>query len=271
MKNPAAALDFAVSLPDEFRKYPLIAAATAWAKTEPLAALEWSLENGVKLAESFRADGSTMSQTVLRSAFEVQPEETLNWLIDLPASPERQQYIKSALQDQLWKPSAATDLLTQTSSPARRLFNALLPHEKERMATQLGATLAGKGAFPDESQWKALFPDEGVRMRAMAGALGAISHQSASRGEALVAQIPEGPARDFALREVTFAQSYATPELAVQHALQIRSQDIQYSALDRAISSWLRRDESACRVWLDSAKELPAEWVADWLAEAQAQ
>ncbi len=267
-KDPTAALEFAVSLPEEFREYPLIAATMAWAEKEPLSALTWARENGVDITRSFRTERTLQSDNVLKTAMETQPEETINWLITLPPGTEQQQLMKAALQTTMRNPAAKENVL-EAGSSIFQLFNALPPEEQAREAGQIGRMIAEKGTFPDDAQWASLFGNEAARHQAMAGAIGTIFSQSPARGDSLLAKLPEGIARDLALKEVAFVQSYATPDQAAQRAMEIQNRDVQRSALGSTVLSWLRRNEAACRAWLDSAEGIPADWIAEWVEIAE--
>ncbi|RYD73573.1 MAG: hypothetical protein EOP84_21315, partial [Verrucomicrobiaceae bacterium] len=246
-KNPTAALEFALSLPEELRKYPLVAATVAWAKTEPLAALEWSRENGVDVMRTFQVEHTSTADSVLQAALTAQPEETIRWILEQPANPERQKFVRSALENQLRNEAATAGILSDPGSPILRLFHELPAAGQAKLAGDLGHALAKKGTFPDEAQWRTHFPDETVRAQVKAGAIREIYEQSADRAEALLKQIPEGVARDYALQEMVRAQTRHSPATAAERALEITRPELQRTALFQPVYIWLHRDEAACR------------------------
>jgi hypothetical protein len=269
-KDPSAALEFAASLPEELRKYPLIAAATAWAKSDPIEALSWSIDNGIDVTRHFRTERMSTSDSVLRAALGFQPNDTVDWLLSLPAGAEGQRLIREGFERTInWRVVNSPEGEIDALSLASRLFNALPPVDQAKFANEYGAAIARKDTYPEPEEWKSRFGDETVRAHAVAGAIGAVFSQSATRGEALLAKLPEGMTRDLALAQAAFAQGFSAPASACDHAVQIKDQESRYSALDRLVPQWIKKDESGCRAWLENNTGLSPKWVSDWMMEAK--
>jgi hypothetical protein len=258
-KDPTLAMQFAEGLPPEFQVHPMIAAVSAWAKTDPVAALDWALANGVDPSQHFRTETASTSTYVLGEGMNSKPAETAEWLLNLPPGPQRTALLRDALFSSRAKVSI--DL-------AKSMFDALPPESQIRTAYGIGYKMVdeGNGEFPAMNQWISQFPDETVRARAIGGAIGPIFGKSPARAEAALATLPEGPIRDQALSALTNIKSFATPTAAAEQALEIRDPIVRYDALDPMMNQWMTRDRQTAEDWLDSQSDLPREWVSEWKA-----
>lgn len=228
-KDPAAAREFAENLPAEFQTYPMIAAGCAWAKKDPVASLEWAYANG----------------------------QTVDWLLALPPSKDRDSWLQKALFQ---------DPLRKDAELARRIFDNLPAEQQPRLASGFGRQIAASGQLPDLQTWASWFPDEAIRARAIGGAMAGAFDKSPARVEAMLGELPAGAIRDQALAALTLGQSYSAPNTAATRAMEIGDATVRYDALDRLMTSWMNRDSKTAEGWLDSQTDLPREWVAEWLA-----
>ena len=107
-KNPAVALDFALSLSESVRNNAVLAAASTWAESAPLEALAWCMENGVDIDRGARTEEYHAYNSVLDGAMKKEPEKTLDWLRSLPQDPQRDRLIEDALRMQKDTPFAGS-------------------------------------------------------------------------------------------------------------------------------------------------------------------
>jgi hypothetical protein len=260
VKDPQRALEFAQSLPAEFQEHPFIAGAVAWAKKDPLAALGWAQTNGVDVAQDFEYGAIGTSITVLRSAFESKPAETVEWVLALPEGNDRGRWLQYLMDD---------DFVNGDLELRQRLFDALPVERQLQSAKDFGEALAEKDRVPDLDAWSRLFPNETVRNRVIAATVGAFFDNSPTRAEAILAQLPEGSLRDQTLADVALRQCYANPTGATARALEIRDETARYDALDQIFGQWVTRDRPTATEWLKAQEDIPRAWVDEWLSEAR--
>jgi hypothetical protein len=255
------AMEFAQSLPPEFQQHPLIAAASAWAKTDPLAALEWSRSSGINIAQDFEYGRVETSTTVLRAAFEAQPEDTVNWLLNSPDGNDRNRWLQYLLDDD--------DFLETDKNLGQRLFDSLPAERQRQSAHDFGWYLADSGRVPDLSTWNRLFPDESTRAKAFAGAMGKTFERTPMRAEAILAELPAGAIRDQTLAEFAMQQTAATPQAAASRAMEIGNEMMRYDALEELLRRWSVQDRPSAMEWIKEQENLPRAWVAEWLSEGR--
>jgi hypothetical protein len=121
------------------------------------------------------------------------------------------------------------------------------------------------GNFPDMATWTLSFPDEAVRARALAGAVGQIFEKIPARVDSIMSGLPEGSIRDQALLELVRRQSSRTPADAASRALEIRDEAVRFDALDQAMRRWLDRDHDKAVDWLQTHDKIPRTWLSEWL------
>jgi hypothetical protein len=259
-KDALDALKFAESLSPELKERPLITAGAAWAKNDPLAALEWANANGVDPAKEFREGSVWRSICVLREAFGAKPAQTVDWLIALPEGNERSRWLKYLFKE---------DLLKGNVELGKRVFAGMSADWQRGFAGEFGSRLAAEGRVPDLTEWTTLFPDETVRARAVGGALGHIFDRTPARAEAILPQLPAGLMRDQALADLSDRQSLSSPRAAALRAMEIQDATMHYDALYETVHRWLQRDRQTSEDWLHTQENLPREWIEEWLSEVQ--
>jgi hypothetical protein len=254
-KDRTLAMRFAEALPDEFRKFPIIAIGANWAKTEPLAALAWSYEQGVDISAHYLTE--TMgSGSIVEAAFATQPKETIDWLLSLPDTNERGIWLQALLHNNFLKGDGELGM---------KIFEGLSANRQFRLAPDLGRVIASGGNFPDLATWTSSFPDEAVRARALAGAVGQFFEKIPARVDSIMSGLPEGPIRDQALLELVRRQSWGTPADAASRALEIHDESVRFDALDQAMRRWLDRDRERAVDWLQTHDNIPRAWISEWL------
>jgi hypothetical protein len=249
-KDQMLAMRFAEALPDEFRTLPIIAVGAEWAKTEPLAALAWSYEQGI--------DFSMVSGLNVMSAFAGQPKETIGWLLSQPDSNERVMWLQALLRDYYLKGDGELGL---------KIFESLSTDRQFWLAPELGRVIGNSGNFPDMATWTSSLPDEAIRARAFAAAVGQIFEKTPARVDSIVSGLPEGPIRDQALLELVGRQSWSKPADAASRALEIHDETVRFDALDQAMRRWLDRDRERAVDWLQTHDNLPRAWLNEWLPD----
>jgi hypothetical protein len=255
-KDQAIAREFVESLPTELQLYPMVAVGSAWAKTDPVAALDWALAKGIDPTQTYRTGLGSSAASILLAAMSAQTQQTVDWLLALPEGNERDTWLQNALlQDRVKKDAELT----------RSIFDHLSADRQSRLAHGFGREIAEAGQFPDLQTWASWIPDESVRARAIGGALAGTFNNAPRRVEAMLAELPVGPIRDQTLAALTQTQTYSAPSAAAARALDIRDQTVRYDALDRLMNVWMNRDRQTAETWLNSQPDLPQEWINEWL------
>jgi hypothetical protein len=254
-KDQALALKFAEALPDEFRKFPLMAVAIVRAKTEPLETLAWCYEQGISPSEVSYSAG-TSSGSVLSLSFAKEPAKTVDLLLSLPDSNERGRWLQTLMHQNYLRLDAQLGL---------KMFEGLSPDRQSWLAPELGRMITNNGNFPDMATWTSSLPDEAIRARAFAGAVGQIFERTPARVDSIMSGLPDGPVRDQALLELVRRQSVNTPADAASRALEIRDEAVRFDALNQTMREWLQRNRERAVDWLQTHDNLPRAWINQWL------
>ena len=143
-KDPTLALNYALGLDEDLRKYPLIAAATSWAETDAVGALTWSYENGVNITSGLRSAGASSGGSVLGQALQNQPKETIQWLLDLPQADGQERIFWEACRV-LTETTEPGDLMAQPDLPLSQFFQRLSPGKQDDVAQTIGMRIGRDG------------------------------------------------------------------------------------------------------------------------------
>jgi hypothetical protein len=272
-KDPQAAVQFARDLPPEFRSNPVIAAGREWAKTDPIAALEWARELGVDVTRGLRTGVGGWSGAVLKEAMLNHPDTTVGWVEAFPAGAERDRLMERALHERLDNVPSG-QLFNDKNEPILRLFDQLPLESQQREAAGIGQALATRPGFTDLRTIMSRFDDETSQLRAMSGAfVGLYEHDEKKAQEvyaAYTANLPPGPAYDAATS--AFAMSNPpSPVKSIALAQTIRDPSVARSTLDSIMSEWFSTNPRQANNWLTTAKTLPPDFVKKWQTEAARQ
>jgi hypothetical protein len=273
-KDPQAAVQFARDLPPEFRNNPVIAAGREWAKTDPIAALEWARELGVDVTRGLRTGVGGWSGAVLKEAMLNHPDTTVGWVEAFPAGAERDRLMERALHERLDNVTSG-QLFNDKNEPIMRLFNHLPLESQQRAADAIGQTLAMRPGFSDLRTIMSEFEDETSQLRAMNGAFTGLCRTDEQKAQevyaAYTANLPPGPTYDTATSAFAMGKRGADPVAAFEQAIIIRDPVILRTTMDSIMSDWMFTDVKSAQKWLADSKNLPADWVKKWQTEASRQ
>jgi hypothetical protein len=146
-----------------------------------------------------------------------------------------------------------------------KIFEGLSAGRQFLLSPELGRVIGISGNFPDTATWTSSFPDESVRARAFAGAVGQIFDKTPARVDSIMSGLPDGAIRDQALLELVRRQSLNTPADAASRALEIRDEAVRFDALDQTMRDWLQRNRERAVDWLQTHDNIPRTWVREWL------
>jgi hypothetical protein len=263
-KNPQAAMEFALSLPEEFRYYPAMAAARALAKNDPVTALNWCLENGIDVARGLRTGaGGGWTGAVLKEAMLNHPRETIDWVMALPSEDERNPLLERAFYERL-NNLPPEKLFLGGSDYVLELFDQLPDEARPRTANDLSRQRATRPDFTNPNEWLSQFRTVEERAAAIQGVITGIASRDTKEAEALAASFAVPRDRDTALSALVGKESWQNPESAGKRLLQIQDPTVRKDALQLLIPNWMQRDKSACQAWI-AEHQVPQQWVDRWL------
>ncbi len=260
-RDPQAAFDWITTLPDELRPNAQQVAIRHWAKTDPISALDWCIDNGVDVTSRVRyVEGS-----ILKSAIMEQPAQTIDWINSLEEGPDRDQLAERALQERLDR-IAPAKLLSDSSDAIFSLYAELPESAKPRAANAIGQKMGWRYNFEDFNRWASQLTSNPERQAAIIGLTAVLGIQSGGEEKFLkdLDSFSSTQDRDAAL--IGFSQGERGPD-ALMYALQISDPIQRQDALDTAVDRWLQSQPDTCKAWIhDHASQLPAASMTDWLA-----
>lgn len=265
-KDINRAFEWIGSLPEHQRSAGLYSsAASIWAATQPVEALQWCADNGIDASSAFYQPGNG---SVVVAAAHSKQMETLRWIQSQPTGEMRDALMERALVCRLPYRGAPTN--EQTEITLQGLYS--LPEESRiRAAKGIGRMMAGGSQSQgDFSGWLKNFQDPALRAATITGAAESRAFQNwKDPANDFSSQFEEGPERDAALRGMTNAYGKNGDErLAADTALRISNQTLQLKALDGFMVEWLRQEPKAATQWLNNAPSIPPSQSASWHREA---
>lgn len=260
-KDPQATMRWLSELPEKQRGLGShIAAAGAWAKTTPIAALSWCEANGIDPARS-----ATTAYSVVESAMGGHPLETMQWIESLPDQAERDRLVETALRarSKLTSPPVAPENVEIVIG----LLHQLPLDAQERAAHQLGWISGDRGNIEDVRVWTERLGEESVQAAAIEAAVRYRFRANPNNREQLLEQFSAGMERDAALRGIVAQERVSQPDNAVKTAMEIGDIGKRQEVLDDIIPDWLAQKPAEARAWLANTTLIPPEWAAAWLRE----
>jgi hypothetical protein len=254
------------SLPTEMGQDPVIAVGREWAKTEPIAALEWAIARGADVTRGLHEFGNSgWSGAILKEAMLTHPEETAQWVCNFPPGAERDRLIERAFQERIYNVQPA-QLFNGPSEVLFDLFAELPPDAQPRAARDLAAKRAARADFTDLGAWAAQFPAGSAQDAAIAAAVQKLADSNSARAEEMIESLVDPHQHDAAASGLASALSGRDPASAATRALEIRDPTMRFDTLDRVLPQWLRANAAAAHAWL-SAAAIPSDWQAMWETE----
>ena len=266
-KDLAASRAWVESLPTEMGQDPLIAVGREWAKTEPIAALEWAVARGADVTRGLHEFGNSgWSGAILKEAMLTHPEETAQWVCNFPAGAERDRLIERAFQERIYNVQPA-QLFNSPTEILFDLFAELPPDAQPRAARDLAAKRAARADFTDLGAWAAQFPAGSAQDAAISAAVQKLADSNSARAEEMIESLVDPHQHDAAASGLASALAGRDPASAATRALEIRDPTMRFDTLDRVLPQWLRANAAAAHAWL-SAAAIPSDWRTMWETEA---
>ena len=263
-KDPTLALEWLSGIPAEFRSLPAVATARAWAQTDPLAALEWCMDNGVDPALPEWQERDSWQPAVLGEAMKRAPEETFARLASMAPGAERDRLLECAFMESLWH-TPKDQLFKEEGAMAWEFYEQLPEEGQIAKAFLFGEGRAQRGDLKDLGAWADKFPPGQARANALTGAASGAFRSNRAEAETLVSVLAPGADRDAALRGLTEAMGNSAPAEAATRALEISNPIVKQDALDAVVIPWTAKDPEASRAWLEANPAIPGAWKQDWL------
>jgi len=223
--------------------------ASSWARTDPLAAVEWSLSraNPLRLADETNNAVARAFNEWLRS----DPSAATQWAGTLPSS---------ELRDGLQGQSAATLAWSGHLDDALKLFETIthpLPWTVESMAmTQARNDPASAAA------WLNRFPDDVVTRSAVNRIMKEWFPQDATAAAEWVESQPAGTRRDEAVQVYAELAARKDPDAAGAWAAGITDAKLRHEAAELVFGQMTGENPVAAREWLRTTPGLDDRWRA---------
>ncbi|MGV3533394.1 MAG: hypothetical protein ACO1QR_13590 [Chthoniobacteraceae bacterium] len=256
-ESPQAAVEWVQSLDDSgFARWaPKV--VELWARSDPIAALEFASQNGVGLGpshepprtrfnhDSLRRTGGSSVESVqpLAVALREHPKETLEWILNLPPGPDRDRIV---------------DVVPWSAAKVEQSL-ALFPSMSADAAARAARTIASRfDSLEAGRDWAESLPPGKVRENAWVGV--------GSQAEHLF-DLPRGVDRDAMLKGLAFSSTGLNdPVFALDHSLMIDDPILREDTFENVMqfaSEHQTTKVSRVRQWLDNAN-IPETWKARW-------
>ncbi|MDB6172903.1 MAG: hypothetical protein JWL59_2214 [Chthoniobacteraceae bacterium] len=262
----ALALDWAARLPFPLQEAGLRAAAGHWAETDPIAALDWCLENRFDAARTNLEPTSYSgwnfpTKPVIAVAAKADAEGTLRWIESLSRDTYREALLECAL----------TELCEHDVPLVIAHLNKLPADSQERIGFALGVNYFGPtelGALPS---WSQRLPAGPVRNAAIETVVTLwLIGKPAPEGMGVVVDLfPAASEHDAVLSAFSSFAAADHPDIAAEYALAISDPVIRRDVLDSTLPQWLRWHPDEAQMWLNKMPGLPPAWKAAWIAESR--
>jgi hypothetical protein len=241
---PEKALQMVEQLPEELRSRATAATLLGWAKTDPTAALEWAVAQGLDPTDMKTPYGGYSCHTMILEALSGDRAKTIAWLSTQPSSPRLDDLLRSAL----WQASQAE---------AESLLQRLTP---DAMPTGAGQYVLNVLKTNPEAAvaWTSAQPAGEVRSVAIKSLVGQQVQNDIASISAFTDAWRPGPDRDAALSGASGTVAYNQPMRGVELARQIGNAEMRDAALQNVVWTWSMRDFAGAKTWIASAPELSA-------------
>jgi hypothetical protein len=248
-KDPEAALEWIQKLPADCRSpETFITAASSWAKTDPLSALDWCVANGVDPNYAGTPMPSRWpTHSVLSAAMSSDPMKTLDWIQSQPDAQLRSRMVETALCSNsrlTASPASAENVQLVTG-----LLGQLPADAQESTAYQIGGDSQNRGKLEDVQIWANTLPDEITRAAAIEAAVRYRAGGNPDDAGTFAKAFPEGYQRDAALRGIAASQE---PNVAIETAMMISDPETRSLVVDLTIARWVARSPSKAQAWLNA-------------------
>lgn len=254
---PKAILDWLAEQPESVSAQTRTALAIGWSRTDPIAALNWALENNIALDARAFDDHRTVvydnNQRLIEAAAKKDPVAVLDWIRKRPATEERDGLFL-AVAEQV------------DAKAATVLFKELPIEAQTRLAKVISRRFTGQGGT-DWFEWLDNVPAGSPRQEAIStGTMRQVMYSRPTM-EDIEGRYAAGPDRDAALRgsAVGLAEKDLRPALAMAQA--IRDGGVRESALWEVAKIWSYNDPKSASEWIESTKDLSAETKASLIRQ----
>lgn len=243
--DPEAVLGAINQLPPELQHRATAAALMGWAGQDPVAALNWAVENGLDVTDiKFPANynGGSAWQTLISTAAQADRSKVIAWLTAQPASPQLEKLMEPLI-------------FMSSLADANLLLPHLSPQAQAQAMTNYVPTL-----FADNKDnavaWVSSQPAGPVRSAAIKALIQQQAQRELDTIPTLLGNWPPGPDQDAALSGVV-QTLYRSPPRQMEYARQISDPEGRESAFESIYYTWRIFDTAAARAWLASTSDIP--------------
>jgi hypothetical protein len=246
--DPKAALASLDQLPEELRSPARGSVLVGWANEHPMDALNWAVENGINVKQTISISPDSNGgawQSLMSVALFKDREKTLSWIRALPASEERDGFLRDALWSDSWENRIA-------------IFNEIRP---EAQKDAIGPLLRGFGetGVKTAEDWVQAMQPGATRTEAIKVLTAFQVDNKGEKADSLAEAWPAGNERDSALKGIVSSIGFKDPQRGMNFAMRIQDPQLRFDSLLMVAENWLSKDERAASAWISNSNEFTAD------------
>ena len=212
----------------------------AWARHDPIAALEWS-----KTRDPF-LEQDLVSEAMLSGWATVDPQASLKWARENKSLQEKEQKRGNELLIGVMKGMAETDLAGATELMKELNYGLYL----DKAASTLLASAWAKGE-QTATDWVESFPDGKARNSAYEALGKRLIREDIDRAVEWVDSMDESKTKTKIAKETAKAMVILSPEKAADWVARMPAGEARSASVERVVSEWVEQDPVATAEWLN--------------------
>lgn len=212
----------------------------AWAKHDPIAALEWS-----KTRDPF-IEQDLVSEAMLSGWASVNPQAALSWARENESLKDEEQKRGNELLIGVMKGMAETDLAGATE--LMKELNYVLYLDKAASTLMASAWAKGEQAAID---WLDSFPEGKARNSAYEALGKRLIREDIDRAVEWVDSMDESEIKTKIARETAEAMVILSPKKAADWVARMPVGEARSASMERVVSEWVEQDPAATAEWLN--------------------
>ena len=212
----------------------------AWAKHDPIAAIEWS-----KTRDPF-IEKDLVSAVMLSGWASVDPEAALSWARENESLRDNEQKRGNELLIGVMKGMAETDLAGATELMKELNYGLYL----DKAASTLIASAWAKGE-QTAIDWVESFPDGKARNSAYEALGKRLIREDIDRAVVWVDSMNESEIKTKVAEETAKAMAILSPEKAADWVARMPTGETRSASMERVVSQWVEQDPIATAEWLN--------------------
>ena len=212
----------------------------AWAKHDPIAAMEWSMTRDPFIEKDL------VAEAMLSGWASVNPDAALSWARENESPRDKEQKRGNELLIGVIKGMAGTDLAGATELMKELNYGLYL----DKAASTLLASAWAKGE-QTAIDWVESFPDGKARNSAYEALGKRLIREDIDRSVEWVDSMDESEIKTKIAKETAKAMVILSPEKAANWVARMPAGEARSAGMERVVSQWVERDPVATAEWLN--------------------